>query len=152
MSEGLSDEILVHGEGGLRIITLNRPVDRNASTTEMLFAIPKVLDRIAADAEARAAILTGAGKAFSNGADMNHFVESLGDPAFARAVLDNGRDTIRAFVDSPIPLIAAVNGAAVGFGGPLMTLCDLVLMSDRAWVSEPHVNLGMVVGDGIAVS
>ena len=144
--------ILVREEEALRIITLNRPEDRNASTTEMLFGIPRVLDQIAEDPGARVAILTGAGSAFSAGADMHHFVRTLDDPEFARRTLDNARSTIRAFVDFPIPLIAAVNGPAVGFGGTLMTMCDIVLMSDRAWVSEPHINLGMVVGDGISVS
>jgi enoyl-CoA hydratase len=146
------DGILVAGEGSLRIITLNRPEDRNASTTEMLFGIPRVLDQLADDPGARVAILTGAGSAFSAGADMNHFVRTLDDAEFAKKTMDNARSTIRAFVDLPIPVIAAVNGPAVGFGGTLMTLCDIVLMSERAWLSEPHVNLGMVVGDGISVS
>jgi enoyl-CoA hydratase/carnithine racemase len=124
----------------------------NASTTEMLFAFPGLLEKLATDPGARVVILTGAGRAFSAGADMNHFVKTLDDPVFGRAVLENARRTVRGFVDLPIPIIAAVNGPAVGFGGTLATLCDLVLMSDQAWISEPHVNLGMVVGDGISIS
>ena len=144
--------IEVAGRDGVRTVTLNRPEDRNASTTEMLFGIPAVLEQLAADPGARVVILTGAGSAFSAGADMNHFVRTLDDPVFAKQTMDNARRTITAFVDLPIPIIAAVNGPAVGFGGTLMTMCDIVLMSDKAWLSEPHINLGMVVGDGISVS
>jgi enoyl-CoA hydratase/carnithine racemase len=146
------DDILVTAEGSLRVVTLNRPGDMNASTTKMLFALPHVLESLALDHDARVVLLTGAGRAFSAGADMNHFVKTLDDPVFARDTLENARRTIRGFVDLPIPIIAAVNGPAVGFGATIATLCDIVLLSDRAWISEPHVNLGMVVGDGIAVS
>jgi enoyl-CoA hydratase len=142
----------IEGRGSVRVLTLNRPEDRNASTTEMLFGIPAVLERLARDPGARVAILTGSGAAFSAGADMNHFVRTLDDPLFAKQTMDNARRTIAAFIDLPVPIIAAVNGPAVGFGGTLMTMCDIVLMSDKAWLSEPHINLGMVVGDGISVS
>jgi enoyl-CoA hydratase len=152
-AEPVDGDILVDREDrGLVTITLNRPEDRNASTTEMLFTFPELLEELASDPTVRVVLLTGAGRAFSAGADMNHFVKSLDDPVFARQVMDNGRRTVRAFVALPVPIIAAVNGAAVGFGGTLATLCDLVLMSDQAWISEPHVNLGMVVGDGISIS
>jgi enoyl-CoA hydratase len=118
----------------------------------MLFAIPGVLSALGDDPAVKVVLVTGAGSAFSAGADMHHFVKTLDDPDFARRTLDNARRTISAFVDLPLPIIAAVNGPAVGFGATLMTLCDIVLMSDRAWVSEPHINLGMVVGDGISIA
>ncbi|TLX71301.1 enoyl-CoA hydratase/isomerase family protein [Pseudomonas nicosulfuronedens] len=148
----LPDDILVQAEGGLRIITLNRPDDLNASTTEMLFAYPKLFRALAEDTEARVAILTGAGRAFSAGGDMGHFVKTLDDTDFARAVQENARRTIHGFIDVPIPIIAAVNGAAVGWGATLATLCDIVLMSEKSFMAEPHINIGLVVGDGISVS
>ncbi len=98
------------------------------------------------------AILTGAGRAFSAGGDFTHFVKTLDDPGFARSVQENARRTIHGFIDVPIPIIAAVNGPAVGWGATLATLCDIVLMSDKAFIAEPHVNIGLVVGDGISVS
>jgi enoyl-CoA hydratase/carnithine racemase len=137
-------------EGGLRVITLNRPDDRNAATTEMMFAFGDLFDALAQDDEARVAILTGAGKAFSSGADYNFFVRSLDDPDFARSVQEHQRRVLRSIVELPIPIIAAVNGAAVGYGATLGTICDIVLMSDRAFLIEPHVNIGLVVGDGIS--
>ena len=148
----LPEEITVVAEGALRIITLNRPNDLNASSSEMLFAYPRLFRALAEDPEARVAILTGAGRAFSAGGDMNHFVKTLDDPEFARAVQENARRTIHGFIDVPIPIIAAVNGAAVGWGATMATLCDIVLMSEKAYLAEPHINIGLVVGDGISVS
>jgi enoyl-CoA hydratase len=148
----LPDEIRVTAEGGLRIITLDRPGDLNASTTEMLFSYPKLFRALGEDHDARVAILTGAGRAFSAGGDMAHFVKTLDDPDFARAVQENARRTIHGFIDLPIPIIAAVNGAAVGWGATMATLCDIVLMSETAFIAEPHINIGLVVGDGISVS
>jgi enoyl-CoA hydratase len=142
----------VQGEDGLRIITLNRPEDLNASTSEMLFAFPKLFQSLAEDPQARVAILTGAGRAFSAGGDMNHFVKTLDDPGFARAVQENSRRTINSFIDVPIPIIAAVNGPAVGWGATLATLCDIVLMSEKSFMAEPHINIGLILGDGISVA
>lgn len=148
----LPNDILVTAEGGLRIITLNRPDDLNASTTEMLFSYPKLFAALAQDPEARVAILTGAGRAFSAGGDMSHFVKTLDDADFARAVQENARRTIHGFIDVPIPIIAAVNGPAVGWGATMATLCDIVLMSEKSFMAEPHINIGLVVGDGISVA
>lgn len=148
----LPEEILVTAEGALRIITLNRPNDLNASTTEMLFSYPRLFRALAEDTEARVAILTGAGRAFSAGGDMNHFTKTLDDAGFARAVQENSRRTIHGFIDVPIPIIAALNGPAVGWGATMATLCDIVLMSEKSFMAEPHINIGLVVGDGISVS
>jgi enoyl-CoA hydratase len=145
-------EIQVSAEGPLRLITLNRPDELNASTTDMLAAFPRLFSGLAADPEARVAILTGAGRAFSAGGDFLHFVKTLEDADFARAVLENARRTIHAFIDLPIPIIAAVNGPAVGWGATLATLCDIVLMSEKSFLAEPHINIGLVLGDGISVS
>lgn len=149
---GMPADIQVTAEGGLRIITLNRPEVLNSSTTEMLFSFAGLFQALADDKDAQVAILTGSGRAFSAGGDFNHFVKTLDDPEFARSVQDNARRVIRSFIDVPIPIIAAVNGPAVGWGATLATLCDIVLMSERAFIAEPHVNIGLVVGDGISVS
>ena len=148
----LPEGIQVSAEGALRIITLNRPDDMNASTTEMLMAYPTLCRYLAEDQQARVAILTGAGRAFSAGGDFSHFVKTLNDSDFARAVQENARRTIHGFIDLPIPIIAAVNGPAVGWGATMATLCDIVLMSEKSFMAEPHVNIGLVVGDGISVT
>lgn len=148
----LPPSIQVTAEGELRIITLDRPEDMNASTTEMLYAYPKLCHALATDPQARVAILTGAGRAFSAGGDFSHFVKTLDDAAFARDVQENSRRTVHGFIDLPIPIIAAVNGPAVGWGATMATLCDIVLMSEKSFMAEPHINIGLVVGDGISVT
>ncbi|MCD2172245.1 enoyl-CoA hydratase/isomerase family protein [Rhizobium sp. C4] len=148
----LPDGLKVEIEGPLRLITLDRPADMNASTTEMLFAFPRLFQTLAEDTDARVAIMTGAGRAFSAGGDMGHFVKTLEDEGFARRVQENARRTIHSFIDVPIPIIAAVNGPAVGWGATLATLSDIVLMSENAFMAEPHINIGLVVGDGISIS
>jgi len=79
-------------------------------------------------------------------------VKTSREPEYARATLENSRRFIEHMLALPMPVIAAVNGAAVGFGATLLALSDLVLISDRAHISEPHINVGLVVGDGISVT
>lgn len=148
----LPDEILVEADGPIRRITLNRPDERNPASTAMLFALTRLAQALAADPEARVAILTGAGKAFSAGGDFQHLVASSRDPELSRQSLANAEAFIRGMLDLPIPVIAAVNGAAVGFGATLAALCDIVLIADTAFIAEPHVNVGLVLGDGISVT
>ena len=149
---GLPDDLRVEADGPVRIVTLNRPDERNPASTAMLFALTDLARSLAADEDARAVVLTGAGKAFSAGGDFQHFVRSSQEPDLARATLDNSRAFITAMVDLPIPVVAAVNGAAVGFGATLAALCDIVLIADTAFFAEPHVNVGLVIGDGISVT
>lgn len=145
-------EIQVTADGGLRVITLNRPEDMNAASTAMLYAMADLWERMAADDGAQVAILTGAGRAFSAGGDFQHFVRTLDDPKFAADIQELARRSTYGIINLPVPVIAAVNGPAVGFGGTLATLSDIVLMSDKAFIAEPHINIGLVVGDGISVS
>jgi enoyl-CoA hydratase len=148
----LGEEILVEADGPVRIITLNRPELRNPASTAMLFALTQLAHKLNQDPEARAAVLTGAGKAFSSGGDFQHFVRCSQEADVSRATLSNARNFVAAMLDLRLPVIAAVNGAAVGFGATLAALCDIVLVADDAFFAEPHVNIGLVVGDGIALT
>lgn len=146
------DEIRIEVDGGIRIVTLNRPENRNAATTPMLFALSALATAIGQDENAKAVILTGAGKAFSSGGDFQHLIACTQDAALSMRTLENSRAFINAMMAIPIPVIAAVNGPAVGFGATLAALCDLVLIADTAYFAEPHVNVGLVLGDGISVT
>ena len=148
----LPDEICAEADGPIRIVTLNRPEDRNPASTAMLFALTDLARALNADTEARAVVLTGAGKAFSAGGDFQHFVRSSREPELAKATLDNLRAFITAMMALKLPVIAAVNGAAVGFGATLAALCDIVLIAEDAFFAEPHVNIGLVIGDGISIT
>ena len=82
---------------------------------------------------------------------MSHFTKTLDDADFARSVQENARRTIHSFIDLPILIIAVMKGPAVGWGAALATLCDIVLMSETSFMAEPHINIGLVVGDGTSV-
>jgi enoyl-CoA hydratase len=146
------DELLIEDRGPVRILTLNRPDDRNPASTALLFRLTEVARDLCNDADVRVVILTGAGKAFSAGGDFKHFVATANDPQVAKATIANGKAFISAMLDIPVPVIAAVNGAAVGFGATLLALSDIVLMAETAFISEPHANVGLVIGDGISVT
>lgn len=149
---GLPDELKVEADGPVRIVTLNRPDERNPASTAMLFALTELAKALNSDAEAHAVVLTGAGKAFSAGGDFQHFVRCSREPDISRATLENARAFIGAMLDLRIPVVAAVNGAAVGFGATLAALSDIVLIADDAFIAEPHVNIGLVLGDGISIT
>ena len=151
MSEATND-LLIEDRGAVRILTLNRPEDRNPASTALLFRLTEVARELADAPDVRAVILTGKGKAFSAGGDFKHFVATATDPAVARDTIDNGRAFIEAMLDIPVPVIAAANGAAAGFGATLLALSDIVIMAENAFIIEPHVNVGLVIGDGISVT
>ncbi len=97
-------------------------------------------------------MITGEGKAFSAGGDLD-LIKGMGDDhALRRAVLLEAKAIVRGLVDFPLPLVAAVKGPAVGLGCSLVSLSDLVLMSETAFLMDPHVTVGLVAGDGGAVT
>jgi enoyl-CoA hydratase len=93
-------------------------------------------------------ILTGAGRAFSAGGDLDWIMTFPDDPAARDDSLREGAQIIEEMLRFPLPVIAAVNGAAVGLGASIAVLSDIVLISDRAFLADPHVSVGLVAGDG----
>jgi len=117
----------------------------------MQAALAWIWDRLAADPEARAIVLTGAGRAFCAGGNIRDFLATQQDFYLRRRQFRESRAIVNSMMECPLPIIAAVNGAAVGLGASLATLCDIVLMSDEAFMQDPHVSVGLVAGDGGAV-
>lgn len=145
---GMPDSVKVEGRGALRIITLNRPETYNSIIEEMHRGLMTIWKKIAADPEARAVVITGAGKAFSSGGDFSMFEKILDKPDVVRSEVNDGRTLVLEILDFPLPLVAAVNGAAVGLGCALAGLSDLVVMSEKAYLRDPHVAVGLVAADG----
>ena len=94
-------------------------------------------------------VLTGAGKAFSAGGDFD-WMRSV-TPASLSALRQEGKRIIWEALEVEVPIVAAVNGAAIGLGATLAMLCDVVVMADGATIADPHVKVGLVAGDGGAV-
>ena len=96
---------------------------------------------------ARAVLLVGRGRAFSAGGDFAWF-PSLDDLAKLEHLRRDARQMIWDLLDVPIPLVAALNGPAVGLGASIALLCDVIFMADTATLADPHVRVGIVAGDG----
>ncbi|MFE9442243.1 enoyl-CoA hydratase/isomerase family protein [Streptomyces sp. NPDC006602] len=144
-------DLVVTAVGPVRLIELNRPDQLNAMSEELHSALASVWDSLADDPEARVVVLTGRGRAFSAGGNFDIMTRVQRDRAFRQHNVDEARRIITGMVRCPLPVIAAVNGPAVGLGCSLALLSDLVLIADDAYVADPHVQVGLVAGDGGAL-
>lgn len=151
MSEGASREVLRCEGTEVRALTLNRPQNRNALDGDLHQALLSEVRSIASDTEVRAVVITGAGDAFSAGGDFGLIQKMQEDADLRQATLDTSRSLFWGLLELDIPVIAAVNGPAVGAGATLALLCDIVLMAEDAYLAEPRVGIGLVPGDGGAI-
>jgi enoyl-CoA hydratase len=144
----LPDELQVRSDGPVRIITLNRPDDLNATNHVLHAGLASLFPQLDADTEARAAVITGAGRAFSAGGDFSYLDELSRDADLRHLTLTHGRQIVTGMVACRLPIVAAVNGPAVGLGCSLVALSDIVFMAESAHLADPHVVLGLVAADG----
>ena len=152
MSYDLSDVLLVESDGPVRIVTLNRPEQLNAFSDELHNEFARLWPLLEADEEARAVVLTGAGRAFSAGGSFDDFELFRVDISARRHTMRQARRLVDEMLNVHVPVVAAVNGPAVGLGCTLSTLCDIVFISDKAFLADPHVSVALVAGDGSAVT
>jgi enoyl-CoA hydratase/carnithine racemase len=140
-------------EGVLRV-TLDRPERRNAISPEMHEELTPLFRRIAEDRAVRVVVLTGAGeKAFCVGADFGGMDANLeqGYEDGMPELMNGSAALVRAQLAVPQPLIAAINGDAIGLGATMALFCDITFMANEARLADPHVNAGLVAGDGGAI-
>ena len=135
---------------GVATVTINRPEVMNGLHPESHAEMERVWDDLGENDDVRVAILTGAGRAFSAGGDLKDMQVRLSeDPAGGSGIsAASGRRIIYNLLSFEKPLIAAINGAAVGLGATLALLCDIVVMSEKAVIGDPHITIGLVPGDG----
>ena len=144
----LPDEIQVEADGPIRIIRLNRPDDLNATNHVLHQGLAELFPQLDADRDARVAVLTGNGRAFSAGGDFEYIDELARDEDLRKLSLTHGRQIVTGMVGCRVPVIAAVNGPAVGLGCSLVALSDIVYMAESAHLADPHVLIGLVAADG----
>lgn len=146
--------LIVEREGPVVIATLNRPAERNAiSETAHSEEIADFCAMVTRDMSVRAVVLTGAGKSFCAGGNVKHMNEKsgmfAGSPFGLRNAYRTGIQLIpTALYDLEVPVVAAINGAAIGAGLDLACMCDVRIASDNAIFAESFVKLGIVPGDG----
>jgi enoyl-CoA hydratase len=144
--------LLVEHAGPLVQVTINRPEAMNSFDDDLHAAFPALLDRIEDDPEVRAVVLTGAGRAFSAGGNTADFPLFADDQRARGKAMRQGKRLVDAMLGFRVPVVAAVNGPAVGLGCTLATLCDVVFVADDTFLADPHVTVGLVAGDGSAVT
>ncbi len=142
------DVLLVRRDGHVATITLNRPAVLNALNADVLDRLSSALAAIDADPTVRAVILTGAGeRAFAAGADIGE-LNALAGPVDAERKARYGQGITMAIERLRVPVIAAVNGFALGGGCELAMACDIRIASENAKFGQPEVNLGLIPGYG----
>ena len=144
------ETVSVHRRGGAATIELNRPDALNAWNTQLGHDLREAVDQAAADDEVRAVMITGAGRAFSSGADLKAGFDPTpeGHPDVHTALTERYHPIIAGIRRMPKPVIAAVNGPAVGIGCSLALACDLVVASESAYFLLAFVNIGLVADGG----
>ncbi len=140
--------LTVEARGRVRVVRLNRPKALNAANAELHRRLSQVWRELEGDPECYAVVLTGTGRTFSAGGDMGLLHDMNQDDKVRAAILQEGREIVESLVRFPLPLIAAVNGAAVGLGCSLIGFSDIVIMEESAYLADPHVSVGLVAGDG----
>lgn len=148
---GPGDEIVVEAQGTVRVVVLNRPGALNATNEVLHGELARIWREVDADDGARAVVLTGAGKAFSAGGDLELLDRMAADAALRAAIMDEAAEIVASMTAVRVPIVAAVNGPAVGLGCSLAAMSDIVLVEEHAYFADPHVALGLVAADGAAL-
>jgi enoyl-CoA hydratase len=139
---------------GVCTVTLNRPDTLNAAGGPMHPELENIWLDLNADERVKAVVLTGAGRAFSAGGDLKGMAAEVGTPAYVKRALKAPTKTRRLWqnlLELEVPLVAAINGDAMGLGCNLALFCDITVMSETARIGDTHVRVGLVAGDGGAV-
>ena len=144
------ETIIWEQSGGVGRLTLNRPDSLNAWTPELGLDLRTIIERDAADESVRAVLVTGAGRGFSSGADLKSGFEPADDgmPNLYKELHDIYHPAIAGLRGLEKPIVAAVNGPAVGIGCSLALACDLIMAAESAYFGLAFVNIGLMPDGG----
>jgi enoyl-CoA hydratase len=144
-----SEGLLIDHDGPIATVTLDNPTARNAiRLDDMHPGLEQIWEHLEADDSVRAVVLTGTGTAFSAGGYVPDFARLTTDVAYRRLNTRAARRLLDAMATFPKPVVAAVKGPAVGLGCNIAVACDIVLMGESAYLMDPHIDVGVVCGDG----
>ena len=142
------DHLILTRTGRLLTIMFNRPELLNAVNLKMLQELAEVFTYAATDPDSDVVVLTGAGRAFSAGGDLEHIAGNAAKPEQFEYEARLAKQIVFSMLDLEKPLICRLNGHAVGLGATLALMCDVIFAADTAKIGDPHVALGLVAGDG----
>lgn len=140
--------LIEKGAHGVALVTLNRPEKRNAVSDQMHGELEDIFVDLARDDEVRAIVITGAGKAFCAGGDVEAMKTGAFRPRGPAVPFHQVRRLISNILDVEQPIVAAVNGDGAGLGATLPLFCDIIVMAETARLADTHVRMGLVAGDG----
>lgn len=143
--------LLIEQNGGILTITINRPETRNAINEGLHAEFSTIFADADDDDSVNVIVLSGSGGAFCAGGDLNWLLRLHGDPVATSKGIRKDRRIQNTLLDLEKPIIAKVDGPAVGLGCSLALYCDFVYASERSLFADPHVSIGLVAGDGGAV-
>ncbi|MDR5777319.1 MULTISPECIES: enoyl-CoA hydratase/isomerase family protein [unclassified Caballeronia] len=135
-------------DGRVLHVTLNRPDTLNAFVNEMHDEFQNFTARVGDDDETDVVVLSGAGRAFSAGGDFDEIQRGIDDPARFYRTIPHMKRIVNNLLDVPQPVIAKINGPAMGLGATIALLCDITFAANHAKIGDPHVKVGYVAGDG----
>lgn len=151
MEQSSYRKILLSRRGRVLTLTLNAPETLNATDAVLHEELSRVFVDAAADPDSDIIVLTGAGRAFSAGGDVDAMQLSIDNPELFETVVFEAKRIIFSLLDCEKPVIAKVNGHAMGLGATIALFCDIIYAADHARIGDPHVSVGFVAGDGGSV-
>lgn len=151
MKQSDYEAIDISRRGRVLTLTMNRPDVLNAVSARLHTELSRVFYDAARDPESDVVVLTGAGRAFCAGGDVDWMQAAIDDPDSFETTVTEAKAIVLSLIECEKPTIARINGPAVGLGATLALFCDVSFAADTAYISDPHVSIGMVAGDGGAV-
>lgn len=143
--------ILFNRRGRILEVTLNRPDKLNATDAVLHTELARLFFDITNDPDSDVVVLTGAGRAFSAGGDVDWMQDAIDEPARFQQTVREAKQIVFGLIDCEKPVIAKLNGHATGLGATIALFCDIIFAAEHAKIGDPHVSIGFVAGDGGAV-
>jgi enoyl-CoA hydratase len=137
--------------GRILTLILSRPEKLNAFNARLHTELVDAIAFASNDGGSDVVVLTGAGRAFSAGGDISWQQDALDDPTLFERTVREAKQIIFGLIDCEKPTLARINGPAVGLGATVALCCDISFIARSTYISDPHVSIGMVAGDGGAV-
>jgi enoyl-CoA hydratase len=147
----LPPSLLLSADGPVRLLAFNRPEQLNALDDDARRGLVDVFRWFEDEEDVSVLVVTGVGSAFSAGGDLDSLQRLHEDVGYRDRSMAEAEELVQVMLGLSKPVIAAVNGPAVGLGCSVSQLCDIVLTTEAAWFADPHVSVGLVAGDGGAL-